>query len=307
MLPTFLLIFSFLLFSIDYIAHDVIAQKQDPSSSITSSESLIKVLLNDAMQALENGNSNKTMENLKVLLQLLRESKDNSSSVQVINLFLNDAIKSLNQNSTEKVLLYLNLTNQQFGKIYDNNNKNLTASITTNNINNNKFLTYNNAMFGIKINYPDNWSLRTYQYNLQVNNTVVGFYSPSKTASELGNVSGVSGNFVPYLDIFVFSSKNMSLDKIIDSRIDRIQNSTYFLISESKPFTIKGNQSAYILTYSINSGKDELFKKMQVYTIYGNKVYLITFTSQEAFFDQYRDTIQKMVNSFELLKTTGLQ
>ena len=204
----------------------------------------------------------------------------------------------------------MNLTNQQFGKIYDNNNnKNITASTTTtNNINNNnKFLTYNNAMFGIKINYPDNWSLRTYQYNPKVNNTIVGFYSPSKTASELGNVSGVSGNFVPYLDIFVFSSKNMSLDKIIDSRIDRIQNSTYFLISESKPFTFKGNQSAYTIIYSINSGKDELFKKMQVYTIYGNKVYLITFTSQEAFFDQYRATIQKMVNSFELLKTTGLQ
>ena len=99
----------------------------------------------------------------------------------------------------------------------------------------------------------------------------------------------------------------MSLDKIIDSRIDRIQNSTYFLISESKPFTFKGNQSAYTITYSINSGKDEIFKKMQVYTIYGNKVYLITFTSQEALFAQYRSTIQEMINSFELLKTRGLK
>jgi hypothetical protein len=99
----------------------------------------------------------------------------------------------------------------------------------------------------------------------------------------------------------------MSLDEIIDSRIDRIQNSTYSLIDESKPFTLKGNQPAHILIYSINSGKDELFKKIQVYTIYSNKVYLITFTSQEALFAEYRPTIEEMVNSFELLKRNSLQ
>jgi len=38
--------------------------------------------------------------------------------------------------------------------------------------------------------------------------------------------------------------------------------------------------------------------------MYGNKVYLITFTSQEALFAEYRSTIQEMVNSFELLKRT---
>ncbi len=75
------------------------------------------------------------------------------------------------------------------------------------------------------------------------------------------------------------------------------------MISESKPFTLKGNQSAYTIIYSINSGKDEIFKKMQIYTIYGNKVYLITFTSQEALFAEYKSTIQEMINSFELLKT----
>jgi hypothetical protein len=53
---------------------------------------------------------------------------------------------------------------------------------------------------------------------------IVGFYSPSKTASALGNISGVSGHFVPYSDIFVFDSKNMTLDKIIEGRIKRLQN-----------------------------------------------------------------------------------
>jgi hypothetical protein len=161
------------------------------------------------------------------------------------------------------------------------------------------FQTYQNNIFGIKIRYPDGWSVRSYPYNNASNNTVVGFYSPSKTASQLGNISGVSGHFVPYLDIFAFDSKNMSLDKIINGRINRIQNTSDFVL-DSKPFTLKGNRSAHMLVYSTITGGDEFFKKMQVYTIFGNKVYLITFTAQEALFSNYLPTIRKMIDSFEI-------
>jgi serine/threonine-protein kinase len=161
------------------------------------------------------------------------------------------------------------------------------------------FQTYQNNIFGIKIRYPDGWSVRSYPYNNGSNNTVVGFYSPSKTASQLGNISGVSGHFVPYLDIFAFDSKNMSLDKIINGRINRIQNTSDFVL-DSKPFTLKGNRSAHMLVYSTITGGDEFFKKMQVYTIFGNKVYLITFTAQEALFSNYLPTVWNMVDSFEI-------
>ena len=280
-----------------------------PSSSsdpLTTPQSILKMLVDDADEAMEKTNTTKTLLNLNIVLHALKESNENSSSIEATKLLLNDAIQALNNNDTTRASAYMGLASQQLGVEPSKVDTQSTAS-STNTIASKTYLLYENPTFGIKIKYPDNWSLRTYSYNLALNNTVAGFYSPSKKASELGNVSGVSGHFVPYLDIFVFSSKNMSLDKIIDSRIDRIQNSTYFLISESKPFTLKGNQSAYTITYSINSGKDEIFKKMQVYTIYGNKVYLITFTSQEALFAQYRSTIQEMVNSFELLKKTGLQ
>jgi hypothetical protein len=49
---------------------------------------------------------------------------------------------------------------------------------------------------GIKMQYPANWSVREYAYNKSAAyNVVAGFYSPSKTGSQLGNISGVSGNF----------------------------------------------------------------------------------------------------------------
>ena len=276
-----------------------------PSSSdpLTTSQSILKTLVDDAVEAMEKTNMTKTLLNLNIVLQALKESNENSSSIEATKILLNDAIQALNNNDTTRASAYMGLASQQLGVEEPSKvDTQSTASDTNTIIASKTYLLYENPTFGIKIKYPDNWSLRTYSYNPALNNTVAGFYSPSKTASELGNISGVSGHFVPYVDIFVFSSKNMSLDKIIDSRIDRIQNSTYFLISESKPFTLKGNQSAYTITYSINSGKDEIFKKMQIYTIYGNKVYLITFTSQEALFAQYRPTIQEMVNSFELLK-----
>ena len=277
---------------------------QSSSDPLTTHQSILKTLVDDAGEALEKTNTTKTLLNLNIVIQALKESNENSSSIEATKLLLNDAIQALNNNDTTRASAYMGLASQQLG-VEPSKDETQSTNSNTNTIASKNYLIYENPTFGIKIKYPDNWSLRTYSYNLALNNTVAGFYSPSKTASELGNVSGVSGHFVPYLDIFVFSSKNMSLNKIIDSRIDRIQNSTYFLISESKPFTLTGNQSAYSITYSINSGKDELFKKMQVYTIYGNKVYLITFTSQEALFAEYKSTIQEMVNSFELLKRTN--
>jgi eukaryotic-like serine/threonine-protein kinase len=57
---------------------------------------------------------------------------------------------------------------------------------------------------------------------------------------------------------------------------------------------------AHSLVYSTTIGGDELFKKLQVYTVLNNKVYLISFTSQESLFNNYLPIVQKMIDSFEL-------
>jgi hypothetical protein len=178
-------------------------------------------------------------------------------------------------------------------------NNNETAETKINDPAQIKFLNFSNPIFGIKIKYPDTWSARVYSYNNEGNNTIVGFYSPSKTASQLGNISGVSGQFVPYLDIFVFDSNNISLEKIIDGRMNRLQNTTDIVI-ESKPFTLGDNHEAHKLVYSTITGGDEFFKKMQVYTIYNNKVYLITFTAQETLFSNYIPLVESMIDTFEI-------
>ena len=310
-----------------YVSHTsvlqvAVAQQQ---SSLESSQAMIKGLLSKAKSALESGNSNKTVENLLMVQRLIAQTNDNSTSIQDSMLLIRETVGAILSGRTDIAKANLNLINKQLIKQAPSNETSKTISgplekaipsvpsvpsnestvpsnETSKTIDNGTtmgFQTYQNNIFGIKIRYPDGWSVRSYPHNNASNNTVVGFYSPSKTASQLGNISGVSGHFVPYLDIFAFDSKNMSLDKIINGRINRIQNTSDFVL-DSKPFTLKGNRSAHMLVYSTITGGDEFFKKMQVYTIIGNKVYLITFTAQEALFSNYLPTIWKMVDSFEI-------
>jgi hypothetical protein len=271
----------------------------------------IKVTLSDSIQALKNGNTNKTLQHLNVVDHILATVKENSPSIQTTRLLVSDAIQALRGGDTNKALIHLNLADQQLSTQFPNNktssSQKINANITTSNNNTNNFSTYDNPTLGIRMQYPSKWSPIEYGYNSTTNNTVVRFLSPSKTSSDLGNVSGVSGNFVPYLDVFVFDSKNMSLDQIVKGRISYFSNNTDFAIHESKPFALNnGNnknnnkQQAYMLDYSATVGGDELFRKMQVYTMFDSKVYVITFTSQQASFINYTPIVQRMINSFAI-------
>ena len=125
-----------------------------------------------------------------------------------------------------------------------------TSPASNTNTTTSNFLTYNNPILGIQIQYPSDWSVIENSYNPKAeNNTIVGFFAQSKTSSELGNISGVSGSFVPYLDIYVFDSKNMSFDKIVDATVNKFRNNENFVINESKLFAVKGNHPAHMLVY----------------------------------------------------------
>lgn len=287
----------------------IAAQSLSLKSSLESTT--IKVILSDSIQAVKSGDTNKALQHLIVADQKLATVKENSSSFQTTRLFVSDAIQALHDGNTNKALIHLNLADQQLGTQFPNNKTSSSSSsqINTNTTapsNTKNFSTYDNPTLGIRMQYPSNWSPIEYGYNATTNNTVVRFLSTSKTGSELGNVSGVSGNFVPYVDVFVFDSKNMSLDQIVKGRINYFSNNTDFAIHESQPFALnngsnKNNankQPAYMLDYTATVGGDELFRKMQVYTIFDSKVYVITFTSQQALFSNYTPIVQKMINSF---------
>lgn len=295
------------------VSHLAVAQQ---ISSSESSEAMIKRLLSGAVEKLDGGNSSVAIQDLLTVQRLIVQNKDNSTSIHDSMLLIRETVAAILNGRSDVAKTNLSLLNKQLNAQPQVNVTSVTSPVlktipsnqsaglinetkTVDNETSTGFQTYQNHILGIKIGYPDNWYVRTYPYNNAANNTVVGFYSPSNTASELGNISGVSGHFVPYVDIFLFDSKNMSLDKIIKGRINRIQNTSDFII-DSKPITLRENNSAHMLVYSTTTGSDESFKKLQVYTISDNKVYLITFTAQEALFSNYLPKVLKMIDSFEI-------
>jgi hypothetical protein len=161
------------------------------------------------------------------------------------------------------------------------------------------FSTYKNSLLGIKIQYPSNWSRIEYPYNASGNNTIVAFFSPLRAASAMGNISGVSGNFVPYMDIFEFASKNLSLGQMVKGALNNLEN---FNLSQSKPITLKGDIPGQMLVYTITIGGDELISKLQIWTMNNGKVYVITFNSQEGLYSKLLPAVTEMVNSFEIAK-----
>jgi hypothetical protein len=269
-------------------------------ASLNSSNTLMKVLVGDAIKALEKDNTTKMLQNLNVVNQMLMDIKENSTSAQAMKLLLHDAIQAVHDRDLSRALVYLNLVGEQFGIQQSKSEASNKVTAGVSNATNSDFLTYEHPILGTTMQYPHDWKVRQYEYNPSGNNTLAGFYSPSKTASELGNISGVSGHFIPYSDIFVFDSKNLTLHEIMTGRLNRLQNDTHFTGIESKPFTLNNGQPAWSLIYRTTAGGDELFKKIQVYTIYSNKVFLISFTSQDASFPSYQPTIQKMIKSFDV-------
>lgn len=274
---------------------------ENNSSSIQSANLLIR----ESVTAIANGKPDIGIHNLESINELLFAQTEITTKSEVAAGAIEEP-----DSTVETTLPHNDTSKNVSGPLEEPSSPGLSAlpnNITTmiNNQSNVNFLPYSNPSFGVKMEYPNNWSARGYSANSTGgNNTIAGFYSPSKTASELGNISGVTGRFVPYLDIFVFDSNNMSLDEIIDGRINRIHNSSNFLIHDSNPFTLKSNHSAHKLIYSTAIGGDELFKKMQVYSISGTRVYLISFTAQEALFTDYLPIVEKMMNSVEITNLT---
>ena len=186
--------------------------------------------------------------------------------------------------------------NNDTGSIISNNSSNKTPTktiITTTK----KFLTYENPVLGLKIQYPPDWSKKEYPFDPSQNNTIVAFYSPSSRTAAPGNVSGVSGNFVPYVDIFEFYSHDESLDQIVAESMSNFAN---FNLIESKQVVLKDNTPGHILIYTVTIGKDETLKKQQTWVMSSGKVYVITFNAQEALYSNFIATVQRMIDSFEI-------
>ena len=168
-----------------------------------------------------------------------------------------------------------------------------TAEHSKNSSNSINFLTYENPIFGIKILYPANWDKQENSSSSNDNSTLidlVAFSPPFKNNSDIVGKLIVQVDNIS--DIKPITLANYANDTVSDLRQD-------FRVSESNA-TLAGNPAYKIVYTGLEASID--LKAMMVMTIKGDRAYIISYTAEPEKYSYYLPTVQKMIDSFEILK-----
>ncbi len=152
-----------------------------------------------------------------------------------------------------------------------------------------KFSIYENPSYSIRIKYPQSWNIQ--QIGDPFTGDVVKFWprtigSIKKTRAEVNiNVETLKEptSLVEYT--------NLSVNEIV-------QFLTNARIHDSHP-TKLSNLPAHEVIYS---GKEEGYniKRMAIWTLKNNQVYIITYTAEESEYEQYLEIAETMINSLAI-------
>lgn len=149
--------------------------------------------------------------------------------------------------------------------------------------------TYENTEHAIRIEYPEDW---TKEEGLM--GAVVFFSSPLESASD---------DFQENLNIAVedLSAMPMTLGEYTELSIKQVEQLvTDYDTVESRTTTL-ANNPAYELVFTGRQGLYDL-KWMVVWTLEGNKAYMITYTAEAGKYSDYLGSIRQMIGSFDIIQ-----
>jgi hypothetical protein len=164
---------------------------------------------------------------------------------------------------------------------------------TTTTTTSSSFLIYENPTYRIRIQYPSDWE----KLEFSERNVVVIFRSPPENSSDtkLENLLIQVGN-LPFenipLDVIASASINALKQSLIDCELVELNATT---LSGNN-----GNNPAHKVVYTNREG-EEKHKTMQVLSIKEDKSYLLTYSAEASRYDRYLPTIQKMIDSFQIV------
>jgi hypothetical protein len=152
------------------------------------------------------------------------------------------------------------------------------------------FLTYENPLVGIKMQYPSNWTVSSSA--LRDYTDVVAFYSPLQNLSDALPAQLVL-SMVRY-------SQNISLDEYTNLSLSALNQSQQFIVNESNPFTLANNPAHKIIFSAISPTDQVNFNVMQIWTSIGNKLYILSYNAEASKFSKNLPTIEQMLQSVEI-------
>jgi len=170
--------------------------------------------------------------------------------------------------------------------------------VVNNNNNKNNFVTYENPVRGIKILYPADWQ-KTEQ--LSVNRFLVNFMSPFNNNNASAFPATVSVSVESLNQNISADATNQYVTGLLDGAKRSLPD---FQIIESSPKSSIASDSAYKIVYTFLSQDPAVqahFQSMNIWTIKDKKVYSISYTELKPLYTTYLPTVQKMIDSFEII------
>ncbi|MBO3458819.1 protein kinase [Aetokthonos hydrillicola Thurmond2011] len=150
------------------------------------------------------------------------------------------------------------------------------------------YKTYDNSSYGIKIKYPETWSVQ----NLEnpITGEVVTFWSPKKSQENKAQEN---------LTIKVLENYSGTLDQSTDLFKSEIKKNLSDAQIIEQGSTILANKAAGQLVYTgKNDGKS--LKNFQVWTLKGDRVYILTYTAAIDDYNKFMQTAEAMIKSLEI-------
>jgi eukaryotic-like serine/threonine-protein kinase len=177
------------------------------------------------------------------------------------------------------------------------------AQASENNKNNYSFRTYENPAYGIQIQYPSTWII--YADDVFSDNDYDDDDAAIDIVSFLGPVKSDTEAYAPslYISIDNLSPADLNLNmteylaRITDDYDARLKD--FKVIESNTNSSILASKPAYKLVFT--DEEDEIhYKTMEIGTIIGDKVYLLSYAAQEEQYSNYLPTVQKMIDSFKI-------
>jgi hypothetical protein len=168
------------------------------------------------------------------------------------------------------------------------------------------FTNYTNPKYGFSLLYPSNWVNE--EIPPGANLTFLMSFNPP--ASEIGEFVFV------YVAVKNLTNNNTSLKQFADQEISLLkrppavtsptEDTSAKTILESGPATIAGNTSAHKVVYT-EKISGSLSKIMEVYTVKGDKGYILTYLAYADIYDKYLPIAQKIVDSLNVTVPSNQQ
>jgi hypothetical protein len=174
-------------------------------------------------------------------------------------------------------------------------NSSSSSSIVPNSSNlTNAILTYQNNSYGIRIQYPANWTKSEQELDPNDNVTnIVALSSPLLSTFD---------NFSETLAISTetLSNQNMTLKEYATSLVtDYNKTLTDFKLIDLNTKVVLGGKPAYGLTYT--DREDNInYKTAEIGTIIGDRIYYVEYIAEEKQYSDYLPKIKMMIDSLQI-------